>query len=501
MLKIYSTLGKKIEEFKPINPDLVKIYVCGPTVYNLLHVGNFRGPVFFNFVRNWLQHLGYNVKYALNFTDVDDKIIAKANDENKTASEVSEFYISEYKKDFFSLGLSAHDFNPKVTDYMPEIISLIQDIIKSGKAYTTAGVSPGSFDVNFSVADFENYGKLSGRNTDELQAGVRIDVNEKKKNPNDFALWKSAKSSEPSWPSPWGPGRPGWHIECSAMIKALFGQQIDIHGGGLDLMFPHHENEIAQSEACLSETCIKKNEPQFVKYWMHWNLIQFSGAKMSKSLGNVITMRDFLKEQHPEVYKWMMLTPHYRSTAEFGPEAIHLAISGLARVYSSLALAESVMHDYKRDDLLAQQNSKYFSELEELWKQITEAINNDFGTPAAFAVMFEGIRKFNSQFRRGMKVSIEQAAKALQFSVFIKNFGALMSLFQENPEAFLIQLDNQLLEQKKLLRATIDELVDQRSQARNSKDFALADEYRKKLTDLGIAVSDLPTGSFWEVAK
>lgn len=495
MLKIYNTLGKKLEEFKPLQQGRVRIYVCGPTVYNLLHVGNFRGPVFFNFVRNWLEHLGYHVEYALNFTDVDDKIIAKSIEEKKSAIEVSEFYIAEYKKDFQSLGLRAHDQNPKVTEYMPAIISLISDLIKNHKAYTSPGVSEGSFDVNFSISDFADYGKLSGRKPEELQAGVRIDVNEKKKNPLDFALWKSAKPSEPSWPSPWGPGRPGWHIECSAMIQALFGDQIDIHGGGLDLMFPHHENEIAQSEACHSE----HKHHSFVNYWMHWNMIQFSGAKMSKSSGNIISLRDFLKEQPSEVYKWMMLTPHYRSTVEFSEEAIELAISGLARVYSSLALAEviftAVSPEQRKSDV------KYSDELNAAFTQITEAINQDFGTPAAFATVFEVIRKFNAQFRRGMKVTPELAGKAQQFFQWIQKFGALMSLFQESPSEFLTSLDDQLLLKRQMQRADVDRLVQERARVREAKDFVKADELRQQLTQMGIAVSDLPMGSFWEVAK
>lgn len=493
MLKIYNTLGKKLEDFKPREEGKVKIYVCGPTVYNLLHVGNFRGPVFFNFVRNWLEHLGYEVDYALNFTDVEDKIINKAKEDGTTAAEVSEHYIAEYKKDFFALGLRKHDRNPKVTEHMPGIVTMISDIIESKKAYTSAGVMPGSSDVNFSIMDFKGYGKLSGRNPEELQSGVRIDVNEKKKNPLDFALWKSAKDGEPSWPSPWGNGRPGWHIECSAMIKDLYGDQIDIHGGGLDLMFPHHENEIAQSEACFD----RDPEHQFVRYWMHWNMIQFSGTKMSKSLGNVVQMREFLKEQHAEVYKWMMLVPHYRSTAEYSEDAIHLAVAGLARVYSALALAESVIQasaDKKVD-------AKYADELKTAWAQIEETINNDFGTPSAFATIFEVIRKFNSQFRRGMKVTPELAGKALQFSEFVKKLGAMMSLFQESPAQFLIDLDDKILQQKNLKRPEIEALVQERAKVRDAKDFAKADELRKKLTDLGIAVSDLPSGSFWEVAK
>ncbi len=490
MLKVYNTLGKKLEDFKPLKEGFVKMYVCGPTVYGLLHIGNFRGPVFFNFVRNWLEHLGYKVDYALNFTDVDDKIIAKANEEKKSAVEISEMYIAEYKNDFSSLGLRKHDQNPKVSDSMPAIISMISEIIEAKKAYTSVSAS-GNSDVNYSISDFKDYGKLSGRKPEELQVGVRIDVNEKKKNPLDFALWKSAKIGEPSWPSPWGNGRPGWHIECSAMIKALYGDQIDIHGGGLDLMFPHHENEIAQSEACHG------SDHQFVKYWMHWNMIQFSGAKMSKSLGNIISLRDFLKDHHPEIYKWMMLTPHYRSTVEFGADAIDLAISGLARVYSALSMAETIAigSTEKKSD------SKYADTLSQAWKQIEDSLNNDFGTPAAFAVMFDVIRQFNSQFRRGMKVTAELAGKAQQFVQFIQKFGRMMSLFQEPASKFLIELDDKLLQKQGLKRAEIDQLVKERTTVRDAKDFAKADEYRKKLTEMKIAVSDLATGSFWEVMK
>ncbi len=491
MLKIYNTLGKQLEEFKPIKPGKVSIYMCGPTVYGLLHVGNFRGPVFFNLVRNWLEHLGYHVDYALNFTDVDDKIIKKANEEKKNPNEVSELYIEEYKKDFALLGLRKHDRNPKVTEYMPQILNFITDLVEKKKAYMTDGAEAGLHDVNFSISDFKDYGKLSGRKPDELQSGVRIEVNEKKKNPLDFALWKSAKAGEISWPSPWGAGRPGWHIECSAMIKGMFGDQIDIHAGGLDLMFPHHENEIAQSEAC--------SGGKFSNYWMHWNMIQFGGAKMSKSLGNIVSMRDFLKDHHAEVYKWMMLTPHYRSTADFTEETIYQAVSGLARVYSSIALAESVFLQISETDF--KHDAKYHDELQLAWKSIEAALNDDFGTPAAFAVMFDVIRKFNSQFRRGMKVTPELAGKAFQFFEFIKKFGSFMSMFQEYPTKFLIELDDKLLVKLGHKRTDIDQLVQERAKVREAKDFAKADEYRKKLTEMHINVSDLPTGSFWEVMK
>lgn len=492
MLKVYNTLGKKLEEFKTIEANKVKMYVCGPTVYSYLHVGNFRGPVFFNFVRNWLEYLGYKVEYALNFTDVDDKIINQANTENKEASVVSDFYIEEYKKDFSSLALKPHTYNPKVTEYMPQIIDMISELINKNKAYTTKSQTESNAqDVNYSIENFPEYGKLSGRKIDELKEGVRIEVNEQKKNPLDFALWKSAKPSEPSWKSPWGAGRPGWHIECSAMVKSLFGDQIDIHGGGLDLMFPHHENEIAQSEGCSGH--------RYVKYWMHVNMLNFSGAKMSKSLGNVVTLRNFLKEHHAEIYKWMILSVHYRSVAEFGEDAIQRAIQGLAKFYSALSLADSVL---KSDaTVFATEDAKFKSELEQAWKKIEEAFNDDFGTPAAFAVVYEMIRLFNSKVRRGMKLTPQVASQCQQFIAFIQKFGSFLSLFQEEPQKFLVDLDNKLLLKLGHKRESINALVAERSKARETKDFAKSDELRKQLTDMNISVSDMPQGSYWEVMK
>lgn len=485
MLKIYNSLGHKIEEFKPLTPGHVKIYVCGPTVYSYLHVGNFRGPVFFNFVRNWMDYLGYKVEYAVNFTDVDDKIIKRANDEGVSAQEISEKYIEAYKKDLKSLGLRQQDHNPKVSTHIPQIIDFVQKLIEKDYAYESNG------DVNYSIEKFKDYGKLSGRKVDDLLEGVRIDVSEKKRNPLDFALWKSAKPGEnlrgSSWESPWGAGRPGWHIECSAMVKTLYGNQIDIHGGGLDLLFPHHENEVAQSEGCTGE--------HYAKYWVHWNLINFGGSKMSKSLGNVVNMQEFLEKNHAEIYKWMMLSVHYRSVADFSETSIHQAVSGLAKVYSALALAESLVLQSTHQD------EKYQIDLDQAWNKIEEALNNDFGTPAAFAVMFDQIRKFNSLCRRGMKSNDSVSGKANGFIKFIKKFGSLLSLFQESPGEFLVQLDNVLLEKMQIQRSTIDLMVKERSLARSNKDFQKSDEIRKQLTEMGVSVSDLPDGSFWEVTK
>lgn len=481
-LKIYNSQSKQLEEFVSLTPGQVKMYVCGPTVYNFLHVGNFRGVVFFNLVRNWLENQGYKVTYALNFTDVDDKIINRAADMGVSPHDLSEMYITEYKKDFASLGLRPHDHNPKVTEHMDEIRSMVQTLIENKKAYETQG------DVMYSIESFEGYGKLSGRNTDELQAGARVDVDEKKRSPLDFALWKAAKPGEVSWPSPWGPGRPGWHIECSAMIKKIFGEQIDIHGGGMDLIFPHHENEIAQSEGCTGK--------HFVKYWMHNNMLNFGGQKMSKSLGNVVTMREFMETYNAEIYKWMILSVHYRSMSDFSDAAIDRAVAGLARVYSALSLAESYLSPE-----VTTVDSGFEKITKEAWSKIEAALNDDFGTPEAFAAMFEVVRQFNNQVRRGLKANPAVQGKALAFVSFVRKFGGLLSLFQEPAHEFLVKLDDMLLRKMNIERSQVNAVVAERTKAREVKDFAKSDELRAKLTTMGISVSDTPEGSFWEVTK
>ncbi len=481
-LKIHNSQSKQLEEFVPLDPKHVKMYVCGPTVYNYLHVGNFRGVVVFNLVRNWLEHLGYTVSYALNFTDLDDKIINRAHELNVAPGELSEKYIAEYKKDFASLGLRPHDFNPKVTESMNEITEMVGALIKNGKAYEAHG------DVLFSIESFKDYGKLSGRHIDELQAGARVEVDERKRNPLDFALWKAAKPGEVSWPSPWGPGRPGWHIECSAMIQKIYGEQIDIHGGGMDLIFPHHENEIAQSEGCTGK--------HFVKYWMHNNMLNFGGQKMSKSLGNIVTMREFLETNSAELYKWMILSVHYRTMSDFSDAAIDRAVSGLARVYSAMSLAESYLTgEVKMADQVFQKIT------DDAWVKVEAALNDDIGTPDAFATLFEVVRQFNSQVRRGMKTNPAIQGKSVAFINFVHKFGALMSMFQESAHDFLTKLDDLLLKKMNIERSAVDIIVNERTQARLGKDFAKSDELRNKLNTMGIAVSDTTEGSFWEVAK
>ncbi len=484
-LVLYNSLSRKKETFEPAAPPQVKMYCCGPTVYGLLHVGNFRGAIVYNLLRNWLEHLGFKVTYVYNYTDVDDKIIHRAKEDGVEASVVSEKYIEEFKKDYSRLGLRPHDQNPKVTEYMPEIIKMISDLITEKKAYVV------NSEVLYSIEAFTEYGKLSGRNPDDMLAGVRIEVDRKKQSALDFALWKPAKEGEPFWDSPWGKGRPGWHIECSAMNRAIFGDQIDIHGGGMDLIFPHHENEIAQTEGVTHKV--------FAKYWIHNNMINFGGTKMSKSLGNIISGRDFMDQNHPEIFKWMILSVHYRSVSDFNDQSIQIAIKGLGKIYSALALADHYLKDADLSQVKPEVN--FEKEIQNIWNKMQVALNDDLNTAEMFAHLYELIKLFNTQVKLGMKTNPAIVAKALAFKKLVEKVSLLTALFGEKPAEFLIQIDNLLLAQKELKREVVDSLVKERWQVRLQKDFKKSDELRDHLLQMGISISDTADGCFWEVTK
>lgn len=499
-LQIYNTLVKDKVEFKPLKEGEVSIYVCGPTVYDFLHVGNFRGPVFFNLVRNWLEKKGYKVRYVSNFTDIDDKILARSLKENVDSLVISERYIGEYKTDFQNLGLRAHDLNPKVTEHLGDIETMIAKLIENGKAYEVDG------EVLYAVRSFADYGKLSRRDIDDMRTGTRVEPGEKKRDVLDFALWKPAKPGEQSWPSRWGAGRPGWHIECSAMVKAIFGDTIDIHGGGMDLIFPHHENEVAQSEGASGKP--------FVKNWMHWNMINFGERKMSKSVGNVRTAREFLKQYNAEIYKFMILSVHYRSISDFSDQGIERAIAGLARAYSAMAHAERLLtaagevHD-KAEPLIAvleklRVTSKNGAGLADTMVKASEklglALDDDFNTPEAFAEIFNVIRAYNATVKPG-KPGPDAFTNAKAFLVWMRETGSLFSLYQQPAVQFLTTLDDMLLQQKGLLRPEIEAKVQARWTAKQSKDFATSDKLRDELAALGISISDTAEGTRWEVAK
>ena len=508
-LKIYNTSEKKKKIFQTLTPGQVKMYCCGPTVYDYLHIGNFRGAVFFNFVRNWLEFLNYKVDYIYNFTDIDDKILNRAVKEKIPPKEIAEKYIREFKKDYESLQLKAHTQNPRATETLPEIIDLIEGLIQKKKAYEVDG------DVFYSISSFKNYGCLSGRKTEELLSGTRIEPDPRKKNPLDFALWKKTKEGETwSFKSPWGEGRPGWHIECTAMIHKFLGEEIDIHAGGSDLVFPHHENELAQSTGL--------NGKQYVRFWMHNNMIVTEGNKMSKSLGNMLSMREFLKNYPGEVFKFLILSCHYRSPLSFSIKSLEQAVVSLFRLYSSLFKAQQYLKQYlktqikldlekadkkrtedsinKLKHLGKKTNSNQFiQEFEEELKKtelnIQEAFNDDFATPKAFAEFFSLYHTFQKQ---DTKSPLELKAYFSKIYLdFFKKYGRLLSLFQEEPQSFLQNLEDIFLKQRKISREDIEKILEERTHARKRKDFKKADELRQKLEDWKIDIKDSPEKSKW----
>lgn len=465
--------GKK-EVFKPLKEGEVKLYLCGPTVYDFLHIGNFRGAIIFNLIRNWLEAQGNKVTFVYNYTDVDDKIIKRANEEGVECSEVTERFIKEFETDFNRLGLRPHDHRPRVTEHVPQIIELIEGIIKNGKAYVVEG------EVFYDTAAFEGYGKLSKKKLDELDAGRRVDVDTRKKNPQDFVLWKPSKAGEPTWDSPWGAGRPGWHIECSAMVKSILGETIDIHGGGIDLIFPHHENEIAQSEGCNCTT--------YANYWVHNEFINFGAEKMSKSLGNVITARNFMETYHPEILKYLFLSAHYRTKMSITDDKLLQTISALNRIYSSLLLASATVCMVEAP---GQPDKAFASRLDELDKKITEALNDDFNTAEMISFVFEGVRAFNSLgfANKGKRNPIHKGCSEL-FLAWMKKYGEMSALFNDEPETILNELDEVLIRMKNIDRAKVEELIQKRSEAREAKDWAKADEYRDQLAGMDIELLD-----------
>lgn len=482
-LVVYNTLTKKKETFTPLEEGKVKLYLCGPTVYGPLHIGNFRGPIFFNFARNWMEHIGYDVNFVYNYTDVDDKIINKANEEGVDSLEISERYIKYFQEDFGRLGLRPHTHNPKVTDYIPQIIEYVQGIIDNGMAYVVDG------EVFYETTKLDSYGELSGVNLDELNSGERVEVDERKKDPKDFVLWKPAKPGEPSWDSPWGKGRPGWHIECSAMIKSILGKSIDIHGGGIDLIFPHHENEIAQGVGC--------NSCKYVNYWMHNNFINMSGEKMSKSLGNIITARAFMDEYHPEVLKYIMLSTHYRSMLDVTDEKIDQAFSGAIRVYRALLSAKHIA-DFATNES-AKVNKKFAEELSRLDKKIEKACNDDFNTSEMMSAIYEAVKSFNALNLEKKAKDVNSAPTAKTFTEWITKYGRMSALFAMEPEQFLGEIKEVLLRRKKIEVSKVLELINERIEARKEKNWEKADKARDILKSMGIELQESGDEVDWSV--
>ena len=452
MLHIYNSLTRKKEEFKPLSPGKIGLYVCGITVYDQCHLGHARSMVAFDVIVRYLRSIGYDVNYVRNITDIDDKIIVRANERSIPIDELTAKYIKAMHDDTAALGVLPPDSEPRATAHIPSIINLIQRLIEKEVAYVSD-----NGDVCFEVARFKEYGKLSNKNLDELVAGSRVEITKQKRSPLDFVLWKTAKLGEPSWPSPWGDGRPGWHIECSAMAMHELGEQFDIHGGGLDLQFPHHENEIAQSEAASGK--------HFARYWMHAGLLQINHEKMAKSTGNFLTIVEVLKQNNPEVMRYFLLSSHYRSPLNYTEETLQLAEKGLGRLYQAIKEFDLSSHNGQEINL-------------DWLARFNDAMDDDFNTPVALSVLFDLSREINK-------------TNDIKLAATLKQLAGTLGLLQGSPvEFFKIGVNEN--EQSR-----IEQLIAERKEARINKNWARSDEIRNQLLSEGIELEDSAEGTVW----
>ncbi|MCH5185962.1 MAG: cysteine--tRNA ligase [Oscillospiraceae bacterium] len=471
-MKIYNTLTRKKEEFIPIDKNEVKMYSCGPTVYDYFHLGNARPFIIFDTLRRYLEYIGYKVKFVQNFTDIDDKMIKRANDENITVSELADRFIGEYFTDSVPLGIKKATVHPRATENIDCIIDIIKKLEEKGFAYNIDG------DVYFSTKMFAEYGKLSKQSLEDLRAGAsqRLSASdrEQKRDAMDFALWKSQKPGEPAWDSPWGAGRPGWHIECSAMAYKYLGETIDIHSGGQDLIFPHHENEIAQSEAA--------NGKPFAKYWMHNGYINIDNQKMSKSLGNFFTVRDIAKKYDYEVIRYFMLSAHYRNPINFSDELMRQAETALNRIYTCLDNLDFIL---KNDTLIYEPNPGAEAKISETKEKFKASMDDDLNTAGAIGAVFELVKYANTEF---LGKSVLQSCPSIENTIStIKSLGSVLGLF--------------LKEKEDSLDEEIERLIEERNDARVAKNWAKADEIRDKLKSMNVILEDTPNGVKWSISK
>ncbi|VWX38476.1 cysteine--tRNA ligase [Exiguobacterium oxidotolerans] len=463
MIQLYNSMTGKKEPFKPLEEGKVKMYVCGPTVYNYIHIGNARPAIVFDTVRRYFTYRGYEVQYVSNFTDVDDKIIRTANELGEDYHDLTKRFIAAYHADTGALNVQQADVHPLVTETMEDIIDFIKVLVEKGNAYASGG------DVYFRTRSFETYGQLSQQSIDELRSGARIEVGEKKEDPLDFVLWKAVKPDEPSWTSPWGEGRPGWHIECSAMAKKYLGDTIDIHAGGQDLKFPHHENEIAQSEAC--------NSQKFANYWMHNGFVNIENEKMSKSLGNFLTVHEAIQVVDPMVLRFFMLSVQYRHPINYSRELIDQAVNGLARIRESVA---NVEHRLAMTADLGTANEKWLKRIEDIKQHFITSMDDDFNTANAVTDLFDLSKEANLYLAEA-QVSKEVLERFL--TVFNELSGVL---------GVTLTVDRGLLDEE------VEQLITERNEARKNRDFERADEIRDQLRDQGILLEDTAQGMRWK---
>jgi cysteinyl-tRNA synthetase len=487
-LRVYNTSSGKKEDFVPLHEGKVGMYVCGVTVYDLCHVGHARSMVVFDVVYRYLRYRGYEVTFVRNFTDIDDKIINRANQEGTDYKNIAERYIGEFKTDMGRLNLEPPTFEPRATDHISGMVALISTLMEKGIAYESHG------DVFFSIERFHPYGKLSKRDLEEMQAGARVEVDEKKRNPLDFALWKASKPGEPFWESPWGPGRPGWHIECSVMSQKYLGETLDIHGGGKDLVFPHHENEIAQSEAATGQP--------FARYWIHNGFVNINKEKMSKSLGNILTVKEILKEWHPEVIRLFLLSHHYRSPVDYAPESLTEAKSGLDRFYNTLKTIQDEMKKTasasSRKESPAVQGTRQF--IETFRARVEEALDDDFNTAQALGFFYELQTHLNTLLDVSKGRPDPEILSLLKkgFDHFL-TLGELFGLFREDPEAYVAEEKRKGIQKLNISEEEILRFIEERNAARKEKDWKRADSIRGELLSRGILLEDTPSGTLWKI--
>ncbi|MCL2760821.1 MAG: cysteine--tRNA ligase [Desulfuromonadales bacterium] len=489
-LKIYNTFTGMKEEFVPITPGKAKMYVCGVTVYDDCHIGHARANVAFDVVYRYLLYSGYEVEYVRNYTDIDDKIINRANREGVAFNVISERYIKSFDEDMARLNTEIPTYQPKATEHISEIIKLVETLIERGAAYHEGN------DVYFSVENFKNYLQLSKRNLEEMRAGARIEVDERKRNPMDFTLWKGAKPGEPSWDSPWGKGRPGWHIECSAMGMKILGETFDIHGGGKDLIFPHHENEIAQSEAATGK--------QFVRYWMHNGFVNINSEKMSKSLGNFFTVRDVLKRYDSEVLRFFLLSAHYRSPIDFSDQNLADAGAGLERIYKALALADEIIEKNSstapvdiNHNSLTKNEAELYEKIINLENRFKEAMDDDFNAALAIAHIFDLIRSLNKLLVEKPTENTLPLLSNLKES--LARLAKVLGVINSVPIDYLKRIQLRKTTELSISAEEIEQLVAERAAARKERNFKRSDEIRDFLAEKGIEIFDSPKGSSWRV--
>jgi cysteinyl-tRNA synthetase len=476
VMRIYNTLTKSKEPFEPVVPGQVRIYVCGPTVYDSCHVGHARSVVVFDVVVRYLRAMDYQVTYVRNFTDVDDKIINRANAVGMNAVQLAETYISEFHRDMDALNVMRADQEPRVTEHIDDIIAIIKNLVGKKAAYLVDG------DVYYAVETFENYGKLSGRKLADMVAGSRVEINDNKRNPFDFVLWKAAKPGEPSWPSPWGQGRPGWHIECSAMSSRFLGETFDIHGGGKDLIFPHHENEIAQSEAAHGKP--------FARYWMHNGFVNIDNEKMSKSLNNFLMIKDIVQAYHPETIRLFLLSSHYRSPIDFSDQNLKESEKALDKIYGLRKRLDQEAGSTDADDEAT--SSDY-------WSAFCDAMDDDFNTAKGIGILFNLVKETNRILDEEGQ-SLQAKGTLVALTTDLKRIGGILGILQRPWQSFFEERASSQLQTMGVSAEAIDALVAERAAARKIKDWKRADEIRDQLEEAGILLEDKGDGTHWKVA-